>query len=268
MGQKEVFKKVKRATVAMAMVDFNNSTKPFEIIGSGFCIDSSGVVATCRHVLSAFMSKPIDQQIKEGQAKEENKGKDKQILGPFNLIRPFAIFFDTECSSSKLFALPTVVDMVIAATDKDIGIVRVLKHKYFDKGYPFLEIENYEDINEGDDVAICGFPLGTYLKERLGTVTSSFAKGIISSVIPSPGVSVDILQGFQVNITATHGNSGGPVFSLASGKVFGVLSEGLPDPSGKLIDGIAKAVPIYTITNDVETIKSAIPDKLFTEEDV
>jgi len=253
MDQKEIFKKVKRATVAMAVVDFNNFSKPFEIVGSGFCIDSTGIIVTCRHVLSAFMSKSIDQQIKEAEVKEENKGKEVKTTGPFKAIKPFVIFFDTESSSSKLFALPTVVDMLMARTDKDIGMVRVLKHKYFERGYPFLEIENYESINEGDDIAICGFPLGTYLKERLGTVTSSFTKGIISSVIPSPGVTVNILQGFQLNITATYGNSGGPVFSLSSGKVFGVISEGLPDSSGKIIPGIVKAVPIYVISNDIES---------------
>lgn len=259
MSQKDIFKKIKRATVAMAVVDFNNKTKPFEIVGSGFCIDSSGVIITCRHVLSAFMSKSIEQQVAEARAKEENKHKDRHSVGPFKLIKPFAVFYDTERSSTKLFALPTVVDMVMAKTDKDIGMVRVLKHNYFGKGYPFLEIEDYESINEGDDIGICGFPLGTYLKQQLGTVTSSFTKGIISSIIPAPGVAKDIVQGFQLNITATHGNSGGPVFSLATGKVFGVLAEGLPDPSGKIIPGIVKAVPVYSVLEAVGDIKSATP---------
>ena len=264
MKYKDIFKKAKRATVAMAVLNFNNTSKPFEIIGSGFCIDSVGIIVTCRHVLSSFMSKSIDQQIKEAKVIGEHRGKEVKTAGPFNLIRPHAIFFDTERSSKRLFALPTAMDILIAREDKDIGVVRVLKHSYFENGYPFLEIENYENINEGDDIAICGFPLGTYLKERLGTVTSSFTKGIISSIIPAPGVSINLLEGFQLNVTATYGSSGGPVFSLSSGKAFGVLSEGLRDLSGKDIPGIVKAVPIYPILEDIENIKSAnAHDKLF-----
>ena len=194
MKYKDIFKKAKRATVAMAVLNFNNTSKPFEIIGSGFCIDSVGIIVTCRHVLSSFMSKSIDQQIKEAKVIGEHRGKEVKTAGPFNLIRPHAIFFDTERSSKRLFALPTAMDILIAREDKDIGVVRVLKHSYFENGYPFLEIENYENINEGDDIAICGFPLGTYLKERLGTVTSSFTKGIISSIIPAPGVSINLLE--------------------------------------------------------------------------
>jgi hypothetical protein len=68
-----------------------------------------------------------------------------------------------------------------------------------------------------------------------------------SSVIPSRGVAKEYLRGFQLNIAATHGNSGGPVFSLSTGKVFGVLAEGLPSPTGAVVPGIVKAEPIYPV---------------------
>jgi S1-C subfamily serine protease len=258
MDKKEIFKIVKKATVAIATVDFKNNIKPYEIVGTGFCIDASGVIVTCRHVIEAFMSKSIKTQISETDIDPQNKGKAKKICNPGPIIKPFVIFFDTERSSTKLVALPTVIDMIMARTDKDIGLLRILKHNYFDKDYPILEIQDYDDVNEGDEIAICGFPLGTYLKEKLGTMTSSFTKGIISSIIPSPGIDIELLKGFQLDITATHGNSGGPVFSLDSGKVFGVLSEGLPHPNkGDALPGIVKAEPVYAVSDDVETIRSA-----------
>jgi S1-C subfamily serine protease len=106
-------------------------------------------------------------------------------------------------------------------------MLRVLPHTAFPSGYPALESEDYEAVTEGDEVGTCGFPLGNYLHEQLGTVTSSFTTGVISSIISSPGVGKEVVKGLQLGLTATHGNSGGPMFSLASGKVFGVLQRGV-----------------------------------------
>ena len=264
----KIFETVKKATVAIAIVDFNNKTKPFEIIGSGFCVDPSGVIITCRHVIERFMSKSIDAQIKEADKDPTNASRDKKVCNPGPLIRPYAIFYDTERSSTKLVFLPTVVDMVMARTDKDVSLLRVLKHNYFKNGYPYLEIEGYKNVKEGQEIAICGFPLGTYLKQQLGTMTSSFTKGIVSSIIPGPNIDIDLLEGFQLNIVATNGNSGGPVFSLTSGKVFGVLSEGLPHPKGGIVPGLVKAEPVYAVSNDIENIKAATVSNMFSQEEI
>ncbi|UCB57563.1 MAG: trypsin-like peptidase domain-containing protein [Candidatus Omnitrophota bacterium] len=264
----KIFETIKKATVAIAIVDFDNKTKPYEIIGSGFCIDPDGVIVTCRHVIEAFMSKSIAVQIEEADKDPSNINKEKKVCKPGPVIRAFAIFYDTERSSTKIFTVPTVVDMVMAKTDKDIALLRILKHKYFKNGYPFLEIEDYNNIKEGQKIAICGFPLGAYLKEQLGTMTSSFTDGIISSIIPSPGVDISLLEGFQLDITATYGNSGGPAFFLASGKVFGVLAHGVQHPRGGLMPGLVKAEPIYAILDDVENIKVVTVDSMFSEEEI
>jgi hypothetical protein len=55
--------KVKKATVAVAYLNAADSDEPFTILGSGFCIDPTGIVITCRHVVEAFMSKTIAQGI-------------------------------------------------------------------------------------------------------------------------------------------------------------------------------------------------------------
>lgn len=258
------FEAVKKATVAIALVDFNNKTKPYEIIGSGFCVDPAGVIVTCRHVIEAFMSKSIAIQIEESNQDPDNINREKKICKPGPVMRSFAIFYDTERSSTKLIAIPTVVDMVMAKTDKDIALLRVLKHDYFKNGYPFLEIADYKNIKEGQEIAVCGFPLGTYLNEQLGTMTSSFTKGIISSIIPSPGIDISLLKGFQLDITAAHGNSGGPAFFIDSGKVFGVLTQGIQQLDGKLLPGLVKAEPVYAVSDEIENIKTATIDSMLT----
>ena len=63
------------------------------------------------------------------------------------------------------------------------------------------------------------------LHDQIGTVTSSFTKGMISSIIPAHGVAREHVRGFQLDLTATNGNSGGPVFSLAR-------CPGTPPPNG------------------------------------
>ena len=84
-----------------------------------------------------------------------------------------------------------------------------------------MEIEDFKDLSEGDDIGVCGFPLGNFLYEQLGTVTSSFTKGILSSIIPASNVMLEHLGGFQLNVTATHGNSGGPVYFIDSMRAYG-----------------------------------------------
>jgi hypothetical protein len=90
-------------------------------------------------------------------------------------------------------------------------------------------------------------------------------KGIISSIIPAANAPVSLVQGFQLNLTATHGNSGGPVFSLQSGKVFSILARGVFDSSGtQLLPGIVKAEPIYPVLNTQlsQSMKKAKPGEI------
>ena len=163
---------------------------------------------------------------------------------------PQALFFITDASKEKLIVIPAPMETAVAKTDCDLGLIRVSKHAAFKNGYPHLEVEDYANLYEGMDVAICGFPLGNYLQEQLGTVTSSFTKGILSSIIPSPGTAVEYVDGFQLDLTATFGNSGGPAFNWETGKVFGVLQAGVRDEDDNIVQGIARAEPIYKITGD------------------
>jgi hypothetical protein len=59
------------------------------------------------------------------------------------------------------------------------------------------------------------------------------------------------VKGYQLDLTTTTGNSGGPVFSLESGKVFAVLQGGVIQPgSNSILQGVAKAEPIHPAIED------------------
>ena len=239
---KDLFERVKRATVAIALArPFSGDRRkpPYEIIGTGFCIHRDGIVVTCNHVLETFMPKPIVQQIADA-------GGPANQPTPAVSITPAVMFFDSRRFADSLAVFPVPAATVIGKMDFDLAMIRVPIHAAFKAGgYPTVEIEPFEDIHEGMEIATCGFPLGNYLGDQIGTVTSSFTKGILSSIIPTGDTPEQYVKGFQLNLTATHGNSGGPVFSMESGKVFGVLQRGIATRDGQHMHGLTKAEPVY-----------------------
>ncbi len=243
MGHREVFDRVKRATVAVVGLNVEGARHPFTIIGSGFCIDPAGIVVTCRHVVDEFMTIPTMEQIKQPTGGKTPGGG--QILPLVQMLEMYAVFY-WMLTQTRLVALLARVTHVVCKTDVDLALLKLNPdQEAFPSGYPTLEIEDPQEIHEGDEIGTCGFPLGTFLHDQLGTVTSSFTRGIISSIIPAPGAARDLIKGFQLDLGATHGNSGGPIFLLESGRVFGVLEAGFPAQSG--LGHLTKAAPIYPV---------------------
>jgi hypothetical protein len=86
-----------------------------------------------------------------------------------------------------------------------------------------LSTELYE---EGDELAVCGWPFGLELhqdQQQGGVVTASFAPAMVSAVLPSPRAAQKYPQVFQLAATINGGNSGGPVFDPGTGEVLGVV---------------------------------------------
>lgn len=248
--RRDIFDRVKQATVALA---FKRKTpgphnRPFEILGSGFCVDPMGLIITCRHVIEAFMEKSAEQAIAD--APESEKSKPIQKLGPVQVIAPQILFFKWG-SPHELHVGQVQARMILAKTDRDLAAIRIDGHELFPNGYPHIDLEDPDALYEGQEIVTCGFPLGNYLTDQIGTLTSSFTSGIISSILPAAGAPQDLIKGYQLDLTATHGNSGGPVFSLETGKAFGVLERGvLEGEKGPLLAGLTKSEPVYPLVND------------------
>jgi S1-C subfamily serine protease len=253
---KEIFARVRRATVGVVLFHQGERRKPYTIIGSGFCVDKAGVIVTCQHVVSAFMRRPIPDQV--ASISPEKRNSQLNPLEPVQIVAPYAVFLAPANVPHKIQAFLSRVDQIIARTDYDLALIRALPHRALPNGYPTLEIQPYAELSEGDEVATCGYPLGNFLFEQIGTITPSFTKGSISSIVPTVDIPQEQLKLFQLNLTATYGNSGGPVFSTKSGKVFGVLQGGIQDRQGNILAGLARAEPVYPIANsqDIDLIKS------------
>jgi S1-C subfamily serine protease len=253
---KEIFARVRRATVGLVLFHPDERSKPYTIIGSGFCVDVAGVIVTCQHVVSAFMRRSIPDQV--ASIAPEKRNSQLNRIGGVEIVAPYVVFLTPGQVAHKIQAFLSRVDQVIARTDYDLALVRALAHPALPNGYPTLEIQPYVELSEGDEVATCGYPLGDFLFEQIGTITPSFTKGSISSIIPVSGIPQEQLKLFQLNLTATYGNSGGPVFSTTSGKVFGVLRGGIQDRQSNILPGLSRAEPVYPIANshDIDLIKS------------
>ena len=171
----EIFDRVKKATVAIVGMNVSGAKQPFTIFGSGFCIEPVGVVVTCRHVMDSFLERPVMELIEE--VSEEERDKDLQKLPELEALRAFAVFYDmeTRAAQNQLLAIPCAIQNLVSKTDFDLSVFRVGEHKLFEGGgFPYLEFEDYEEISEGQQIGVCGFPLGSHLQDQIGTVTSSF----------------------------------------------------------------------------------------------
>ena len=238
-----VLSRVKRATVALAIVNDGNAQRPFEIIGSGACLDPRGVIVTCRHVIEGFMANDYHSLVSQYPEIAKTGAETESIV-------PYALFYDLDSTAGQLRVIAARADTSQAHLRFDLGLIRVHPHDHFKGGFPTLTVEPFGDITEGMDVATCGFPLGNGMFEQLGTRTSSFTKGMVSSVIPAASVEERHIQGFQLDLTATHDNSGGPVFSTDTGGVLGVIQGGVINARREIVQGFVKAEPVYPMVWD------------------
>lgn len=84
-----------------------------------------------------------------------------------------------------------------------------------------------ETVQQGQLVVVSGFPLGSWNPAvQLGSIAAT------ETVNPAPWMRVPAGQRelLQVSVGANKGNSGGPVISLRTGKVIGVIIQLVPAP--------------------------------------
>ncbi len=237
MTAREVSESTKRATVAVMTRRANSTPEhPFKIIGSGFCVHRAGIVLTANHVFQSFVE---DQHHKSVL---ERVGEGVLVPTPITI---FGVLFYGGAEGSKVYMHEAVPAEVGIVNDFDIAVFKLREHPAFPNGFPQLEVADYADLHEMMAVATCGYPFGDFLWNQVGSVTSSFTTGRISSILPAPGIAREHLSGFQLDLLSAPGNSGGPIFDSATGKVFGVLQGGPVDPKGNPILGITTAEPVY-----------------------
>ena len=136
----------------------------------------------------------------------------------------------------------------------DLALVR-----FEGSAVPPLALAASERAREGAEIAIMGFPLGGAL--GFSTVTHHGVLAAITGIaLPPPVASAlnerairQLREGtfdiYQLDATAYPGNSGGPVFDVASGEVLGILNmvlvKGSKETALSQPSGISYAIPAY-----------------------
>jgi S1-C subfamily serine protease len=86
-----------------------------------------------------------------------------------------------------------------------------------------LELGDSSTVHEGEEVGVCGFPLGLTLPrgDELHQLTPIAQKGIISAILPYSDIGNP--HAFQLDIHVNPGSSGSPVFRADNGAVIGIV---------------------------------------------
>ncbi len=220
----ETVAKVRPAIVAVGSYRLRR-TPPSHYLGTGFVVGDGRHCLTNAHVVAPVV--------------ERHRGEQESIL---------SIFARTGEGVGRRRARVVGRD-----DDHDLALLA------FDgPPLPTLPLGDSQAVQEGESVAITGFPIGMVLGLHPAT-----HRGIVAAIVPitDPALTGHHLTGrriqqlrhpfsiFQLDLTAYPGNSGSPLYRIATGKVIGVINavfakrgkeSALTHPSG-----ITYAIPIH-----------------------
>lgn len=180
---------------------FNKLKSPaFSMRGTGFVVGDGRLIATNSHVVP---------EVSGGES-----GQDTLMV----------------LSRQGNETRPHPVQLVTRDPEHDLALLRILSGL----ALPALTLGASDTVREGQAIAFSGFPIGGAL--GFSPVTH---RGIVASITPitlPPGnasqlkdKSIRSLRSgafpiFQLDATAYPGNSGGPLFDIASGEVLGIIN--------------------------------------------
>ena len=207
------------------------------IIGTGFFVDPSGWIMTNRHVAEAFMTERdgrigVRNAIARAVVFAEGAGRtipgtgERAIAGVGAIPCPIVeTAMGSEAPDDDLH-YHSVPDLALCRIDAEaLKRQATLRH---------VKLGRSEGVQEGDDVAICGFPLGLVLDQsaRLRQMTPIVQRGIIAAVLPFSGLKNP--HAFQLDIHINPGSSGSPLFRAETGEVIGVVFAA-PQRTGEVV---------------------------------
>lgn len=175
------------------------------IVGTGFVVDSCGIVVTNHHVADVLVRLPQGAAVAIFFVRSQDASKQGVL---FRGIRAFS-FMESFLPSGPYYG----------SMSPDLAFLQVDV-----RDAPALQLNREPNvIRIGQEVAVAGFPLGDVplvIHGQVSQLTATVRRGIISSVYPCPCRYPD---GFTLDVTLQGGNSGSPVFLTESGLVVGLI---------------------------------------------
>jgi len=228
--------RVKASVVAIGT--FEPARAPaFQFRGTGFAIGDGTIIVTNAHVLPS--------------------GLDARKVETLAILLPFFRTKEAEQADVRL-ARTLAVD-----PGSDLALLR-----FEGKALPGLKLHAGDDVRDGREILLTGFPIGSVLGPYPAT-----HRGMISAVTPiaipqdrARGLDARTIHAItrgafpvlQLDATAYPGNSGSPVYDPDSGDVLGivnmVLVKGTKESALTQPSGITYAVPASHV---LELLKKA-----------
>jgi S1-C subfamily serine protease len=188
--------------------EFGQSPERFNVDGTGFLVGREGTFVTAAHVLGRYrpssgqMSVIIHQRDKHGagfwfDVIETDKDHDLALCQ----VKNFKPMKDPKAGSSQrpLSTYRPITSLKISAAS----------------------------AVPGDLIATIGFPLGSFASPVVQFGNIGATDAMLEAVPQFPAGRRDLMI---VSVSANHGNSGGPVISLRTGEVLGMIIQYVPAP--------------------------------------
>ena len=244
----EEYKKLKPGVVAIVSRISQRPDFP-DIIGTGFIAHEDGIIVTNNHVI---------ELIKQLPRKKGAPGDEWPISVMYLHSIPgkgmAELFMDVEAVATLGREKP--VEGIHYGPDvPDIGLIYVKV-----KGLPSLELEKIFDLQEGDEVYMSGYPLGTATLRAPGwihQINPVLQRGIVSAIQPFPCAKP---HGLLIDAVVQGGASGSPIFNPKTNKVTALLYAGIIDNKNISLPNDIR-LPYYTDTS----LTLAIPAYIVSE---
>lgn len=244
----QTFEKVRPSIVAFGskLVLSKDGKEPLAppLIGTGFIVDSRGIVVTNRHVAQALRELP--------------RVPDTNAPGAFALVFSEVAIEESRYSMDLVLVEILRYDILTEfSTDSEyygeaVPDLAFLQLKVRDVPALTLASEPWT-LKIGMSVATAGFPLGSdplVVYGGANQCTPFLRHGIISSLLPFP---CPHPHGFTIDIMSQGGASGSPIFRTDEPTVVGVLHAGFPGTNITL--GVPSVIAAQTLETFFEEVK-------------
>ncbi len=280
----QILKQVKPAVVGIGLLA--EPADPFSLVvqGTGFVVDPSGWVMTNKHVAELLI------QERDGKVGVRNaiaralfflEREESKVIEGHRIDREYGAL---TCPIVEITAPPGELRPGIDYRDEpDLAVCRVDisgLQKAIKRPLHVLTLGDSSTVHEGEEVGVCGFPLGLSLPrgDELHQLTPIVQKGIISAILPYAGIGNP--HALQLDIHVNPGSSGSPVFRADNGEVIGIVFAApqragrvrIPRPDGSTEDVSTIALPTgfgYAVPSNryMEKVKGVVklPDVIHRE---